>query len=132
MAKEKRLPRKDFATQKEWDDYRARMNGYKDYDEWMDIQINNPDEWARRKGFKDNEEFNKIRGEGTKYEQHNRVERESKHRLGTCQPYDENMDCAQWLGVHIAENLLPDIFENSKMMRYGNPGFDAICKKDTK
>ena len=43
-----------------------------------------------------------------------------------------NKNCTQWLGICIAENLLPEIFENVEMMPYGNPGFDALCNKGFK
>ena len=43
---------------------------------------------------------------------------------------DENKDCASYLGVHITEGLLKNIFKDVVMMPYGNPGFDFICNKD--
>ncbi|MDD3474267.1 MAG: hypothetical protein PHP08_00005 [Candidatus Dojkabacteria bacterium] len=125
MVKEKRLTRKDFATSKEWNDYRARTNGYKDYEEWVNAD---PDVWAQKKGFKNYDEVLEIRGEGTKCEQYNRFLNESNHRLGISQPYDENEDCSLWLGIYIAERLLPEIFEEPKMMPRSNKGYDAICR----
>ena len=42
-------------------------------------------------------------------------------------PFYENKECAAYLGVHIAEEVLSQAFKNVKQMPYGNPGFDLIC-----
>ena len=53
--------------------------------------------------------------------------REWLHRTGRNKPMNENKNCAAYLGVHIAEQVLSIAFKNVKVMPYGNPGFDFIC-----
>lgn len=38
-----------------------------------------------------------------------------------------NTGCATYLGVHVAERLLADVFDNIDRMPNNNPGFDFIC-----
>ena len=45
------------------------------------------------------------------------------------QPFNENKECPQYLGVHIAEQVLSQSFENVKRMPYGNPGYDVVCNR---
>jgi len=45
-------------------------------------------------------------------------------------PYNENKECASYLGVHIAERVLSYVFKDVEKMPYGNPGFDFICSRD--
>ncbi len=59
-------------------------------------------------------------------------DRYHKGRNGTLKPYYENIYCSMWLGIHIAERILPEIYENVEMMPIGNHGFDAICSMDYK
>ena len=42
-------------------------------------------------------------------------------------PYSENKKCSQYLGVHIAENVLRHVFNDVKVMPHNNPGYDFIC-----
>jgi len=54
------------------------------------------------------------------------------HRIGKSKPFNENKECSSYLGVHIAEKLLSNIFVKVTRMPYGNPGFDFICGKGFK
>ena len=47
-------------------------------------------------------------------------------------PMSENKECALFLGVHIAERVLKNVFKNVEQMPTGNPGFDFICGKGYK
>ena len=47
-------------------------------------------------------------------------------------PMDENKDCPSFLGVHITETLMRNIFKDVVMMPYGNPGYDMVCNKGWK
>lgn len=42
-------------------------------------------------------------------------------------PMNENKSCSAFLGVYVAERLLPHVFKNVVGMPYGNPGYDFIC-----
>lgn len=44
-------------------------------------------------------------------------------------PMSENKECAQFLGIHIAERILRNSFKDVEMMPYGNPGYDFVCNK---
>lgn len=48
------------------------------------------------------------------------------------QSFKENKNCASYLGVHVAERVLKNVFKNVRMMPMGNPGFDFICNKGMK
>jgi len=61
-----------------------------------------------------------------------KYELERSHRKGIKQPMGENRDCACFLGIHVAESILSCIYENTKAMPYGNPGFDFICGRGYK
>jgi hypothetical protein len=47
-------------------------------------------------------------------------------------PLNENRDCSQYLGIHIAERVLSNIFENVKRLPLHNHGYDFICNKGYK
>ena len=44
----------------------------------------------------------------------------------------ENKKCAAYLGIAVAERLIIHIFNDVKVMSYGNPGYDFICANDKK
>jgi len=56
-----------------------------------------------------------------------KYQRERSHRLGIHQPMGENKECSQYLGIHIAEQVLSHVFENVKQMPLHNPGYDFTC-----
>lgn len=39
----------------------------------------------------------------------------------------DNKQCSSFLGVHIAEEVLQNVFRNVERMAYGNPGYDFVC-----
>lgn len=47
-------------------------------------------------------------------------------------PMNENRECPAYLGVHVAEKVLRNVFNNVKQMPFENPGFDFICNKGKK
>ena len=44
----------------------------------------------------------------------------------------ENESCPLFLGVHVAERVLANVFKNVKRMPTSNPGYDFICGKGFK
>ena len=47
-------------------------------------------------------------------------------------PISENKECPCFLGVHVAERVLSNIFKDVVRQPIGNPGFDFICNKGKK
>ncbi len=72
--------------------------------------------WAKGAGYKDINEYN----------------RKYYYRTGQGLPMDKNRNCSMFLGVHIAEKILPCVFKEVKRMPNGNRGFDFICNKGFK
>ena len=54
------------------------------------------------------------------------------HKMGTCQPYNENHSCSQFLGIHVAERVLAKVYPNVERMPMHNPGYDFICGRGYK
>lgn len=50
------------------------------------------------------------------------------HRKAGQHPMNENKQCASFLGVHVAEQVLVGVFKNVQRMPYGNPGYDFRCR----
>jgi len=48
------------------------------------------------------------------------------------QPMSVNKKCALFLGVHIAEQVLANVFEHVERMPIHNPGYDFVCSKGKK
>ena len=46
--------------------------------------------------------------------------------------FTENKECAQYLGVHIAERVLSHVFKDVRVMPNCNQGYDFICNKGMK
>jgi len=89
-------------------------------------------EWAVRKGFNSYEEYLDIMAIGrgfTCYEEYTKV---WEYYPGMPDPIKENRKDARFIGIYIAENSVSKLFEDTKQMRYGNPGYDIICKKGYK
>ena len=60
-------------------------------------------------------------------------ERGRKRRLaGGMQPMHENKECSLYLGVHVAERMLSEFFDNVERMPPGNVGYDFICSRNKK
>ena len=47
-------------------------------------------------------------------------------------PFDENKECSQFLGIHVAERVLRHIFNDVKMMPMHNRGYDFVCNRNKK
>ena len=63
---------------------------------------------------------------------HNENEKQRVYKKGLRRPMGENKECPMYLGVHISEKYLAQIFENVEKMPNGHPGFDFICSRDYK
>lgn len=98
-----------FKNHSEYRNFLAKNKGFESYSEYRD-------DFIRKMGFANYNEYRNSR----------RYERE------ICLPMNVNEDCPLWLGVHIAERILPDIFENPERMRHGNSGYDFVCKNGYK
>ena len=47
-------------------------------------------------------------------------------------PFYKNKSCGLYLGVHVAERVLSNVFNNVERMPCINPGYDFICNKNKK
>ena len=71
---------------------------------------------------------------GRKYYQDHREDfktkgRDYRHRTGFCKSMSENKECSAYLGIHIAERVLSNYFDNVVRMPMGNKGYDYVCSK---
>jgi len=73
-------------------------------------------DWAKSKGFKDRNEY----------------QRNQNHKNGVYSSMSENKECNSYLGIHIAERLLPNIFGSMIRMPNNNIGYDVTCGKGFK
>lgn len=87
----------------------AKNTGCKNHTEYLD-------KWAKKRGYND---INDYRNE-------------LRYINDTRTPLSENKECESYFGVYIVEHVLnkflPTIFDYVKYMKYGNRGFDFICK----
>lgn len=44
-------------------------------------------------------------------------------------PFNENKECTQYLGIHVAERVLSHVFKDVQVMPMHNPGYDVICNQ---
>ena len=58
----------------------------------------------------------------------NEIVRTRSHLHGVM-PMSENKKCTLYLGVHVAERVLSNVFKDVIVMPTHNPGFDFICNK---
>lgn len=47
-------------------------------------------------------------------------------------PLNENKTCSQYLGIHVAERILSNLFKNVQRMPLHNHGYDFICNRGFK
>lgn len=85
----------------------ARKRGFKNYAEYRNW-------WAQQNGYKNYAEYNQKNN--------------FKNGMGTGLSMAENKNSSIYLGIHVAERLLPKIFDNPIAMPHGNIGYDYICK----
>lgn len=100
---------KGFKDEKEYLNWWSQQQGLKNYRDYLDYS-------ATKKGFKNYNEYCLY----------------NLHKRGKCKPLSENKECADYLGVHIAERILSKIFNNVQRMPLKNPGYDFICIKNHK
>jgi hypothetical protein len=46
--------------------------------------------------------------------------------------FNENKDCPQYLGIHVAERVLSNVFKDVERMPMNNRGYDIICNHNKK
>lgn len=61
-----------------------------------------------------------------------RAQKTRANRKHGMKPMEENRECASFLGVHVAEQVLSNVFKNVERMPYNTPGYDFICGKGYK
>ena len=59
------------------------------------------------------------------------ISKRASRKQGTL-PMSENRECTMWLGVHVAEQVLSNVFKNVDRMPPNYPGYDFICNKGKK
>ncbi len=114
---------------KKWKDGEISLKEYRNwcaipkeksmYKKWKDGEITWKeyyDELAKKQGYKNSTDYNT----------------QQSHKAGRCMPMSENKDCGAYLGIHIAERYLANIFENVTRMPNDNHGYDFICGKGLK
>jgi len=63
---------------------------------------------------------------------YNEYQNQYRYKKGLRHPMGKNKNCSMYLGVHIAEKYLAQLFDNVEKMPINNPGFDFICSRDYK
>jgi hypothetical protein len=51
------------------------------------------------------------------------------NRKNGAKPMNENKECSSFLGVHVAERVLSNVFKDVERMPMNNPGYDFICNR---
>jgi len=105
----------------------SKCHALKSVDEFYKYKSGNPrpdciecnNEISRQWHIKNREYKNKISREYNRF-----------HRNQI--PMDKNKDCSSFLGVHVAERVLYNVFNNVELMPYGHPGYDFICNNGYK
>lgn len=91
----------------------------------------NPDDFhTKTKCKKCHSEYNKKWAKDNPEKNKKINERRSRKRGHL--PISENRDCACFLGVHVAERVLSNVFKDVVRQPHGNPGFDFICNNGKK
>lgn len=85
-------------------------------------------DWLKAKGFETESEYRNYIAKRNGFENDNERRRIDDYKNGKHLPMNISKGSPIYLGVYIAENILPDIFESPEMMPYGNKGYDAVCK----
>jgi hypothetical protein len=114
-----------FATWKEYVHYLALRRGFKDYNEYRNYL-------TLRKGFSGYAEYRDAWAQKHGFKDYNEHRKHLRHVTGRQKPMSENKDCSLFLGVHVAERVLSNVFKNVQRMPQNNPGYDFICSKGYK
>jgi len=88
--------------------------------------------WLKNKGFETESQYRECLAKRNGFKNDNERRRLDDYKKGKHLPMEISKNSPVYLGVYIAENILPDIFDNPKMMPYGNKGYDSICKNGYK
>jgi len=112
-------------TRSEYYNDLAIKRGFKNEKEYLNY-------WAQQKGFKDYMDYLNYSSTKKGFKNYNEYALYNLHKRGKCKPFSENKECADYLGIHIAERILSKIFQNVDRMPNCNPGYDFICNKGYK
>lgn len=128
-------------TAYEYEDYRAKKKGFKDAHEYrnrlaQEKGFNNNAQrirdYMKKWGFNSYKEYHDYLSQKKGFKNKAEESRERDHAKGISHNYFENKECADYLGVHIAERILSKVFENVQRMPKANPGYDFVCNKGYK
>lgn len=56
-----------------------------------------------------------------------KAQSERGNRKQGMRAFNENKECTQYLGIHVAERVLSQVFKDVLVMPMHNPGYDVIC-----
>lgn len=104
----------------EYRDIKAKNKGYENNNEYQNKLL-------KDRGYENAVDYRNEQVKKKGYIDWNEYNRKMRYERGRCLPTSENKDCSLYLGVYIAERILPLLFENVEKMPDGNPGFDFIC-----
>lgn len=109
---------------------------HKEYREYCTLQKNIKKEKSIFQKWKDNEitnkEYSNYKSQKKGFKDNNEYIRNIRYNNGKCKPMSENKKCSLFLGVHIAERNLSNVFKSVIRMPFGNHGYDFICDKGYK
>lgn len=87
---------------------------------------------AKKYGFKNIKDYLDYLSQKHGYRCYNDYVNKQNYKNHRCNPMSENKNCAQYLGIYIAERLLSKIFEDVQRMPNNFSGYDFICGKGFK
>ncbi len=108
----------------DYNNFLARQNGFKDAND----EINH---WIASKGL-DRNGYNDYKARKSGFKNHSDRSMQWRYKTGRSKPGSEFKECANYLGIHVAERLLPKIYEYVTRMPNCNEGYDFICGKGFK
>lgn len=108
----------------DYNNFLARQNGFKDAND----EVNH---WIASKGL-DRNGYNDYKARKNGFKNHSDRSMQWRYRTGRSKPGKEFKEHANYLGIHIAEQLLPKIYEYVTRMPNCNEGYDFICGKGFK
>jgi len=103
---------------------------------WTDIHRELLKNTIKNSGCKNYSEYLDKFAKKHGYNTHSEYTNEVRYINGIRTPLSENKDCESYFGVYVVEHILnkflPTIFDYVEYMKYGNRGFDFICKDPKK
>ncbi len=124
LNNEHRKKRKEYIKSR--NEELAKNRGFESFSDYVKVRN---EKWLRSKGFESDYERQNEWAKRNGFESRAEQVKLKRYERGKASPHWSNTDCSLWLGVHVAEKLLPEIFDNVEMMPFSNEGFDAICIK---